>query len=274
MQPSSNSDMVEHWTWHEHSGDLLVAEMNRAGVDKAFLVGHGDQSTKTYDRQFLVKYPDRFYWFPQIPDPHDNTCLNIIREEFSEGARGIKIFPALMNMNLSDPNLMKVWELTRKNRKLVMLCFGDSNLAKAPLAKTYVNQLNSQILPSFSDLKFQLNHGACIDPLSVEGEVLFDAVNNHANLFISTSFLGFMTSARGLTDDEHEYPFPNHLRRLKELCKRISIDKLMFATDWPWPEKFRKYVQDVDAIRRHADFMSDADKQKFLGLNALKFLGE
>lgn len=274
MQRSKDYDMVEHWTWHEHSGDLIIAEMNRAGVDKAFLVGHGDQSTKLYDKIFLAKYPDRFYWFPQIPNPRNNDNLDIIEKDLSEGAYGVKVFPYIMNLNLNDPDLIKVWELMRRYKKKTILCFGDPPLAKAPLAKRYIDQLNDEILPKFKDVKFQLNHGGCIDPLSPEAEAIFHATNNHPNLFISTSFLGFTSSNQGLTDDEHEYPFPNHLKRLRRLYERIGADRLMFATDWPWPEKFRKYIQDVDAIRKHANFMSEEDKLKFLGQNALRFLEE
>jgi predicted TIM-barrel fold metal-dependent hydrolase len=95
----------------------------------------------------------------------------------------------------------------------------------------------------------------------------------HDNLFLSTAFLGYVTIEAGYADDEHEYPFPNQLKRLKRLYERVGPDKLMFGTDWPWVEHVRKYVQDVDAIRRHADFMSAKDKEKFLGLNALRYLG-
>ena len=46
----------------------------------------------------------------------------------------------------------------------------------------------------------------------------------------------------------------------------VGPDKLMFGTDWPWVEDCRKYVQDVDSVRRHADFMSAEDKGEVPGL--------
>lgn len=267
--------MIEPWTWHELSGDLLVAEMNRAGVDKAFLLGGGHgQPGDEYIKRFLTKYSNRFYWFANIPDPHLDDCLNRIERNFRDGARGIKVFPGIMKINLNDPAFLKVLELAKESQKIVIMCFGDPNLTKSLSAKFYINQLNSEILPSFPDLPFQLNHGGCLDPLSPEAEILFDTANLHSNLFLSTSFLGFMVSGRGLSDDEHEYPFPNQLRRLRKLYDRVGIEKLMFATDWPWPEKFRKYVQDVDSIRKYADFMTTNDKEKFLGLNASNLIGE
>jgi predicted TIM-barrel fold metal-dependent hydrolase len=265
--------MVEHWTWHEHSGDLAIAEMNRAGVDKAFLVGHGDQSTKPYDRRFFAKYRDRFFWFPQIPDPMNEDCLDIIKKEFEEGASGLKAFPAIMAINLTDPKFLSVLELARKNRKRIMICLADST-EKSPSTETYLNQLDSEILPTFSGINFQINHGASIDPLSARAELLFKVGRSHDNMYLNTSFLGFIASNKSFSDDEHEYPFPNQLRRLKKLYEEIGIEKLLFGSDWPWPEKFRKYVQDVDSIRRHADFMSNRDKELFLGDNALRFLKE
>src|SRR5579862_4039593 len=88
MQEEKGAEMVEPWTWHEMSGDLIIAEMNHAGVDKGFIVGHGDAAaTRPYDFRFFRKYKDRFCWFPNILNPRGDGCLERIREDFELGAR-------------------------------------------------------------------------------------------------------------------------------------------------------------------------------------------
>ena len=37
IEANPEASLVQPWTWHEMGGDLLVAEMDRAKVDKAFL---------------------------------------------------------------------------------------------------------------------------------------------------------------------------------------------------------------------------------------------
>jgi predicted TIM-barrel fold metal-dependent hydrolase len=281
--------MVEPWTWHELSGDLLVAEMDHAGVDKAFLISYGAEdlplmienaglsseefiSGKKYHKAFFKKYPERFHWFATIPNPRRDDCLETLKKDFDEGATGIKIFPAQINMNLNDPKLLEVIELVRKNGKRVMLGLEEAT-EKTPPLKSLLHQLHSEVLSQFSDVHFQLNHGGCIDPLSNEADSVSEMARRHDNLFLSTAFLGYTAMEIGYAPDQHEYPFPIQLKRLKRLYEKVGPEKLMFGTDWPWVEDCRKYIQDVDSIRRHADFMSAEDKEKFLGLNAIRYLG-
>jgi predicted TIM-barrel fold metal-dependent hydrolase len=285
-ESNPQKSLVERWSWHEHDGDLLVAEMDRAKVDRAFLISYDSDdlklwrelydmkpedflSGKKYAKYFYKKYPDRFYWFTTLPDPRREDTLEVVTKDFQEGATGIKVFPAFINMNLNDPQLMAIFGFVRKQKKLVMVGPDDSEKnPKTPSLESLVHQLNEEVLNEFPDLRFQINHAGCLDPLLPDAKIVFDMARNHGNVFLSTAFLGYNR------DDEHEYPFPLQLKRLHRLYDEVGIDKLMFATDWPWAEDCRKYVQDVDSIRRHCDFMSDEEKRRFLGLNALRYLGE
>ncbi len=283
-EANPEKSLVNPWTWHELGGDLLIAEMDRAHVDKAFLISYGVDDLrlfmkkmgmetedivtgKKYTRSFYKKYPERFYWFTTIPDPRREDTIEVLKKDFQDGAIGIKIFPAMLDMNLNDPKLMGIYEFVRDQEKLIIIGIDESTLSQA---QRLIRQLDTDVLNTFSDLHFQLNHAGCIDPLLPEAKIVFDMAKNHDNVFLSTALLGYIYPP----DDEHEYPFPNQLRRLRKLYDEIGINKLMFATDWPWSEYCRKYNQDVDAIRRHCDFIKDEEKEKFLGQNALKYLGK
>lgn len=62
-------------------------------------------------------------------------------------------------------------------------------------------------------------------------------------------------------------------RLLKRIIDEIGIDKLVFATDCPWTERFCKYKQQVDMIR-NANYLTTGDKEKFLSKNVEKFLNK
>ncbi len=54
----------------------------------------------------------------------------------------------------------------------------------------------------------------------------------------------------------------------------MGVERLFWATDWPWLEEYQTYQQAVNSIRRHANFMSDAEKLLFLGDNAHAFIAD
>jgi predicted TIM-barrel fold metal-dependent hydrolase len=52
----------------------------------------------------------------------------------------------------------------------------------------------------------------------------------------------------------------------------VGVEKLMWATDWPWTEWLCKYRQMVTAVQNHATFLSEAEKARFMGGTAVEFL--
>jgi predicted TIM-barrel fold metal-dependent hydrolase len=70
---------------------------------------------------------------------------------------------------------------------------------------------------------------------------------------------------------DEQFPYSTAHRLLKRLIEEIGIDKFIFATDWPWTERFCKYKQQIDMIRT-ADYLNQEDKEKFLSKNVENFL--
>ena len=118
-----------HYTWHPMSAELLLDEMNYAGVDKCFLISYtaediwpdlGDtwddpainRITKEYFLDALAAADhDRFIWFTDHINPDRPGYLDRIREDLDAGAVGLKLFPAYTGHWPSDPGLCKVYEL-------------------------------------------------------------------------------------------------------------------------------------------------------------------
>jgi predicted TIM-barrel fold metal-dependent hydrolase len=276
--------LTEPYSWHSHNGDLLIAEMDRADVDQAFLISYTAQDVarflerngmapedfvtgKKYACFYAKKYPDRLYWFTTTPDPRSDKTLSVLKKDFEAGAVGIKIFPGALNIHMNDPAMIALFKFVESAGRLIMIGPEETAPPETPSLKTLLKELDT-VLEQFPLLHVQLNHAGCFDPLGPDGDVAIQLAARHTNLYLSTAILGYCF------DDKHEYPFPKQLARLRKLYEGVGADRLMFATDWPWCEHVRKYVQDVDAVRRHYDFMTNEEKAKFLGLNAIRYLGK
>jgi predicted TIM-barrel fold metal-dependent hydrolase len=271
-------------TWHEHSGALLVDEMDRANVDHAIVISYDGSDLsgpfkktgstpedfvggRKYTLASVREYPSRLLWFATLRDPRLDTSLRRMRTDVADGAYGFKIFPALFPLTLVDPALMSVYKVCANEDRRLIISFENTAPPNTPSVVEYLQQL-PKLLRAFPDLRVQLNHGACIDPLDANVDEVARAVEGYDNVFLSTSYLGLVW------EDESEYPFPRYLERLRKLKEHVGAEKIMWGTDWPWPESWLKYPQAVDAVRKHASFMSQSEKRLFLGENAQRFLGE
>ena len=278
--------LIEPYTWHEHSGDLLVQEMDRAGVNQAFLIGYdgydfgkymerfgssADQfyGGRFYSRHYARKYANRFYYFTTLRDPRIPTAISELQRELDTGAIGVKIFPSYLEIAIDDGSLWPVYDLCSESDARLMYGLEDTNPPRTCSHVQYWSQME-RVLKRYPNLMVQFNHGGAVLLPSPEADAFFNLVRKSENVFVSTSYLGGPFLG---WPDEWRYPFPEYLRQLKILYEGLGPERLMWATDWPWLESYTKYPQLIDAIRQHADFMSDLDKTAYLGGNALRFLG-
>jgi predicted TIM-barrel fold metal-dependent hydrolase len=293
-ETNPDEPMTFRMSWHEHSGDLLVAEMDRAGVDKTIMINYDhddiawwytfvgrelDSMDEVGGRKYTLesaikKHPDRFLWFATLKHAHRPETMDLMKRDIADGALGMKVFPAYQNLAVNDPKLMEVYRWLAENDRRLILSFEDTLPPKTPSVTEYWEQLDL-VLAEFPDLKVQMNHAGAgnpedraSDPLNPEGQIVCDVVNRHQNVWLSTSWLSKNW------DDGHEYPFPNHLARLEKLYNEVGAERLFWATDWPWLEEHMTYPQAVDSIRLHATFFSEEEKAGFFGDNSAAWIGE
>jgi len=273
---------VERFTWHEHSGDLLVDEMRRAGVDRSILISYDGHDVewflrsigttpedfitgRKYTKAALTAHPDRFYWFSTLKDPRSESNVEVVKQDFNEGARGLKIFPSFLVLAVDDPSLMAVYRLCVEHDRRVILSFEDAHPPETHSIPELFEQFD-RVMRELPELRVQLNHAGALDPLRPEAAVLFRVVPKHENVWVSTAAMGLVW------DDGTEYPFPNYLSRIERLNSELGASRLLWGTDWPHFSHFMLYPQAVDAIRKHAAFFSEEQKAMFLGTNAERFL--
>lgn len=277
-------DPRKFYSWQERSGDLLVAEMDHAGVEKAFLISYDGwdmpyyMSVKEagresfwggadYCRHWVEKHPDRLIWFVTLRDPRERTGLAPLERRLDQGAAGVKVFPGFLETNIDDPVLMEAYELVRERGRRVIFGFEDTNRPTTPTIHE-VWEAFARVAEAFPDLPMQTNHMGYLDPRTDEAGIMFEVTRAHDNIYVSSSCLQFMW------EDEHEYPFRNYLARIEALRDGCGPDRIVYGTDWPWLEHYFMYPQLVESIRRHADFLSREEKEQFLHRNARRFLGK
>lgn len=275
-------DKRKRYTWQDHPGDLLVAEMDHAGVEKAFLISYDGHDMPyymeaksagrdsfwgggDYCRRWAEEYPDRLLWFTTLRDPRERFGLKPLKKHLELGAQGIKVFPGFLETNIDDPALMEAYAIVREKGCRVIFGFEDTNRPTTPTTHE-VWEAFARVAEAFPDLHMQTNHMGYLDVRTEAAQVMFDVVKEYPNIFVSSSCLQFMW------EDDHEYPFASYLNRIRLLRDGCGADRIMYGTDWPWLNHFFMYPQLVESIRRHANFMSEDEKEMFLHRNARRFL--
>lgn len=286
LEANPNRSMTERYTWHEHGGDLLAAEMDRSGVDKTWMIsydaedmlpyfrkyGFGPQDYQTgrgYTLEACRRHPEKFVWFNTLKDPRREDALDLVRQDFEDGSNGLKIFPPLMNLAIDDPAMMAVYRLCVEEDRAVMYGLESTRPPDTHTHQEYFEQLE-RVATEFPDLRIQVNHVGGPDPLEdlASQRLLGELAMRSPNVLLSTAYLGMVW------DDQTEYPYPTYLRRLELLSERFGVENFAWGTDWPWFEHFMLYPQAVDSIRRHASFWNEQEKAMFLGENAMRWIGE
>lgn len=279
---NGNKMLVKHYTWCEHSPELLIAEMDNAGVDKAFLISYDAEdiqfaeATKGYGiedyaggRKYSLRglraFPDRFWWFNTVKDPKRYDAAARVAQDFADGAVGIKLFPCYIECHLNDPGLVAVFETVRKHKGRALVSLQSWRDSKIPHA-TYLAEA-AEMLERFPEVNMALMQAGCVDPLTPEIAPVLDLVRRFPNCYLSTGYCG------ELWDDGTEYPYANWQGRIKTLVQGVGADRVMWGTDWPWFEDRFKYQQSVNSVLKHAHYMNETEKGLFLGNTAARFMG-
>lgn len=289
-----DNPMVEQITWHEHSGDLLVQEMNVAGVDKSILIGYnsedilwsiknsqrwlaanaGEAETvsdlpiedmwggRKYAREAAMKHKDRFIWFETHNPDHSDEELKRLKLNVERGLKGVKLFPAYQNYAVDDPRIQALFNECAKHKLRVLISFEDLYAEVRYTRPQYVQQLEATF-DRFSDVSFCLLHAGSGLPNMLDEEPVMKLTKRFDNLMLGTAIYFI----------DPEYPFQKYLSKIQLFRDNAGIDKLMWATDWPYTESFCKYHQMINAVRKYAAFLNEEEKRKFLGDNAARFLG-
>ncbi len=273
-----------HYAWHEYGGDLVVAEMNRAGVDKGLLKTYSPQdlqyvtlknlpggsnaldTSEEYMVGWAKKYPDRLLWL-DVFNPKDDD-LSRWREKIKDPLlKGLAFYPTNFypsGFSLAHAAYIEILErAVEQNKKPVLISFEQTPPdQRGTRLKHWV-----ELVRRFgSNVHWAVMHGGYWrrGPGQLERRSLVDAVQA-----LNAEFNNIWFETAG---EREEYPYVEWQEKVHALADEIGFDKIMWSTDWPYVDANHKYFQLVEAVRRHGEWLSATEKRWFLGENATRFM--
>ena len=248
--------------------DILVEEMDRAGIDKSILLAADFTYAlkdcpltieETYERHraVLARHPGRFIVFGGMDPRWGKDGLDLFERSLREfGFRGFKVYPPC-GFSPSDAGLFPFYELCSHYRLPVVVHIGPTSPVLS-FEPTHPFMLDSAAR-RFAGVNFIMAHGSVS---FVEECTMMCAYR--PNLYLDVSAfqvaVGTATVAR---------------RSVRELVSKGINHKILFGTDWP---VFRlqgnqlTFVEELTAARGQLSDLCGPDRRLILHANAERLL--
>ncbi len=241
---------------HPATAELLLSEMEKAGVDKAVLV---QPSYYAYDNRYLAdcikRYPGRFAGVALLDPLDPQTPQELERLYLEDGIQGMRLYPIrdLASTWLNDPITFPLWEKAQ-SLGLPFICFiGPSQLA-----------MLEPMLGRFPGVKVVIDHMG--RPMVGEAPPYpyYQAmlkVGLYPNAYVKVS--GLPVSSK------EPYPHRDVYKFVRMLYGSFGPERLMWATDFPHILRQCGYKKALELATTHIPFFTAEDKEWILGKTAL-----
>jgi predicted TIM-barrel fold metal-dependent hydrolase len=232
----------------------IIAEMDKAGVDKAVIVG-ADYTTAsgvvavTNDdlARFTAQYPDRFIPFAGIDPSMGRAAVDALVHAVGElGCRGMKLVPPMQHFDFSDPRFHRLWEKAVELDIVVWTHTAHQLSTPGSDARLGHPMLIEPVALRYPGMKIVMGH--CGFPWAMEA---WSLVVRHPNVYVDVS---------AYPDLYHYFPWDAY-------TKYNAEHKVLFATDNP----LYGFTATLEALDR-VD-ISEGFKTKIKGENAARLLG-
>ena len=165
---------------------------------------------------------------------------------------GIKICAGrLKNKNLLEH--IAPFELANESGKFISVDLADGNEQTDML---------QEIINMFPDLRIAIGHFGMVTRENWLSQI---ELAKNKNVFIESGGITWLFN-------EEFYPFPSAVDAINQAAELVGFDKLMWGSDYPRTMTAITYKMSFDFILK-TDKISDENKNKFLGENAVKFYG-
>lgn len=254
------------------TADMLIKTMDFSGVSKAVLLQNPVLGIINEEiKQAIEKYPDRFAGTIQV-DPMDSEAYKQIRKYASARQNTLKFeiseewgwsgnYP---DFSLVSESMMKVWETVSVLGLNVIIDPGDI------FNKGYQVENIRTIAQQFPGTKILIEHLAFFRTTVENDKSALARRNEMLNLAkdFDNVYLGFSSTAAFIND---EYPCSKALSLLNEAVNLAGAHKILWGSDIPSTFKKYTYLQLIDVIAKHAEFLSKSEKNAIMYDNAEAF---
>jgi predicted TIM-barrel fold metal-dependent hydrolase len=241
--------------------DLLIKQLNAAGIDKAVLLGEdlssrfGDTVVSNEEIQTLVSLcPERLVGFASV-DPRRSDGLKILEKAFSEfKLSGLKLNPSNQGFMPNDPLMKPFYDLCLKYNKPVLFHAGMTWMKNAH--SKYSHPLNFEdVALEYPQLRICLAHYGW--PWIMDTTML---LLKYPNVYADTALLYFDSPKQFF-----ETTFNNQMGEY--WIDRMLFDKILFGSNYPRIEQ-KRMIDALDVLKLRPE-----NKRRIKGGNALRFLG-
>lgn len=227
---------------YQQTESELLHEMDMYQVDQAVIcpvdrcIAVDNREGNDYVLQAARRHPDRFYAFATANPWYGARAVAELRRALDEGARGIKLHPALQGFLLCDELVYPIVELAGQRAVPIFFHTGTPAFAQ-PL------QL-AELAMRFPNVKFIMGHMGSTD-FKMEAAA---AAKLSDNIYLDTSWILPDLVARAVAE--------------------VGADRVLFGSDSPLS------TLRIEMGARRATKLDDAARAKVMGGNMRRLLGE
>ena len=165
---------------------------------------------------------------------------------------GIKICAG----RLTDKNLLnhiEPFRLANDNGKFISIDLADGNEQ---------TEMMREIIKQFPNLRIAIGHFGMVTRENWLSQI---ELAKNKNVFIESGGITWLFN-------EEFYPYPSGVDAINQAADLVGFDKLMWGSDYPRTMTAITYKMSFDFVIK-TDKISEENKMKFLGENAVKFYG-
>jgi predicted TIM-barrel fold metal-dependent hydrolase len=259
----------------EYTPEMLVANMDWAGVDKVVLLqGTAYGECNDYARQALARYPDRLilaaFFDPWAEDNRaffetivERPGFRAVKLECSVAAGLCGLHP---EARLDAAEIAWLWDEIERRGLLLVLDLG------AVGSLSYQTGAVRAIAESHPDMRIVIAHLAQPQPNAAADPQLWCLWEEQIDLGLLPNVFFDNAALPAYLPDE-DFPYPTVERYMRLAVERIGAHKIMWGTDQPGLLGVLSYPQLLRLAHLHTEFLSSAEQEMVLGGTAMQVYG-
>lgn len=240
--------------------EMLLAHMDQAGVDRAFLLQHnmyGDHNEAVVDA--LTQWPDRFIGFGYLGPLDQPDAPEQLERLIDAGMTGLKVEVASTrrlrkSFRFDGEREWRVWERLNDLKRVLAVDLIVSIPEDVAALRRLVDE--------FTNISIINCH---VGGASGEGWQERALLATHPRIWAD------LASLPRLLRPFEEYPFPASQEFVRWAVENLGPDKLFWGTDYPPVLNAGTYQQLQDYLK-HCEFLTAVQRADILGGNAERFL--
>ncbi|MBI4338181.1 MAG: amidohydrolase family protein [Chloroflexi bacterium] len=261
----------------EHLPEQMLAHMDSVGVDMGVIQAEYMEPNWGRERYFaecIRRWPDRFIGAAAIEYDlaKDDRLLQqevhkLTRAVEELGFKALFVSHIAARQPFDDRRFAPLWKEVVRLGVPAYINTGHTSKAE------YLAQVGrlENVLQAFPELNVIDSHvGAHLrhprDPEHVDNPREFYPLFRTGRFFLEVGYvLAYENFA--VWGRDYQYPYPRHQQIIQTIYEQFGAGVLVWGSDMPWAMRTCTYRQDLDLVRLHTDFMTEADRRLVLGGN-------